>query len=219
MARILAVDDEPGILDVISDALARDGHTVKTAASADAVPVDSLGDYDLILLDVMMPGTDGMEFCRQIRGIVDCPIIMLTAKSMEDDALDGFAMGADDYLRKPFGTRELAARVDAHLRRERREHHSVLVASGIRFDLAACAATVDETAVPLTKSEYAICEYLARHRGQVFSRSRIQEAVFGFDNASDPAAIVEHVKNIRGKFAAFAIDPIETVWGIGYRWV
>lgn len=218
MARILAVDDEPSILGIIADILAREGHVVKTAVCADEVPLDSLGDFDLIFLDVTMPGTDGFEFCRMIRDIVDCPIVMLTARTAEEDIADGLAMGADDYLLKPFGTQELAARVTAHLRRDERQRHSVLVASGIRFDLSAHEVSFEGTTVPLTKGEYGICEHLARHRGQVFSRSQIKDTVFGYDNESEPAAIAEHVKNIRAKFEPFGLEPIETVWGIGYRW-
>lgn len=218
MARILAVDDEPGILSVIDDTLTREGHVVKTAVCADEVPLDSLGGFDLILLDIAMPGTDGSEFCRMIRDTVDCPIVMLTARTTEEDITDGLAMGADDYLLKPFGTQELAARVAAHLRRDGRQHHSVLVASGVRFDLSAYEVSFEGTPIPLTRGEYGICEHLARHRGQVFSRAQIKDAVFGYDNESDPTAIAEHVKNIRAKFETLGLDPIETIWGIGYRW-
>lgn len=219
MAKILAIDDEEDILALIKNSLQKDCHNVTTAVSADAVNADSLSDYDLILLDVMLPGTDGFSFCRKIRDIVDCPILFLTAKTMETDIMDGLNLGGDDYITKPFSTGELRARVNAHLRREKREKHSILCASGVRFDLSAKEASVNQEEIPLTKYEYSICELLAKNRGQVFSRDQIYEAVYGYNGESDPfSAIAQHIKNIRAKFAVLGLSPISTVWGIGYKW-
>lgn len=217
VAKILAVDDEPDILVLIRNALQKDGHAVTAAEGAEAVRTDSLPGYDLILLDVMMPGTDGFAYCEKIRGIVDCPILFLTAKTMETDLIGGLRLGADDYITKPFGTGELRARVNAHLRREKRERHSVLFTSGARFDLSAKEVTADGKKIPLTKSEYSICEFLAKNRGQVFSRDQIYESVFG-GWESDPSTVAEHIKNIRAKLTVFDLAPISTVWGIGYKW-
>ena len=218
MAKILAVDDEPEILTLIQDALEKDHHLVTTASDADQVNPDDLAKYDLILLDIMMPGTDGFSFCEKIRALVDCPILFLTAKTMETDIMNGLNLGADDYITKPFGTGELRARVNAHLRREKRERHSLLCASGARFDLSAKEIKVKNHVIPLTKSEYSICEFLARNRGQVFSKTQIYEAVFGYDGESDPSTVAAHVKNLRAKLAAYDLSPIITVWGIGYKW-
>ena len=218
MANILAVDDEPEILALIKDSLEKDHHTVTTAASADRVKYNDIAKFDLILLDVMMPGTNGFSFCEKIRSIVDCPILFLTAKTMETDIMNGLDLGADDYITKPFGTGELRARVNAHLRREKRERHSVLCASGARFDLSAKEVSVENNVIPLTKSEYSICEFLVRNRGQVFSKDQIYEAVLGYDGESDPSTIAAHVKNLRAKLAVYDLSPIITVWGIGYKW-
>lgn len=130
----------------------------------------------------------------------------------------GLGSGGDDYITKPFGIGELRARVQAHLRREKREKkHSVLI-SDVRFDLSGKSAEAGGNLIPLTKSEYEISEFLAINHGQVFSKEQIFERVFGFDRESDISAITEHVKNIRAKFAKQGINPIETVWGIGYKW-
>ena len=137
---------------------------------------------------------------------------------MEEDLLYGFGIGADDYITKPFRIAELRARVNAHLRREEREHHSALTFDKMKFDLAAKELWAAGTQVPLTKSEYLICEYLARNKGQVFTKEQIYEAVFGFDGDSDDSTISTHIKNIRGKLNKFGIQPITTVWGIGYKW-
>lgn len=218
LAKILAIDDEPDILALIENSLEKDGHTVAAAKSAVEVDVEKLTDYDLIILDVMMPGIDGFTFCRKIRGLVDCPILFLTAKTMEADIMNGLGLGADDYITKPFGTGELRARVNAHLRRENRERHSVMCASGARFDLSAKEVSAGGNNIPLTKCEYGICLFLAKNKGQVFSRDQIYEAVFGYDGESDPATVAMHIKNIRAKLAAFGLSPIQTVWGIGYKW-
>lgn len=219
MANILAIDDETAVLSLIRNVLQKDGHTVTTVDDPEKIKTLQLNFFDLILLDVMMPKTDGFTVCRNIRDEVDCPILFLTAKSMENDIAFGLGEGADDYILKPFGAAELRARINAHLRRENRQRRHMLCLGEVHFNLSGKEIIIKEENVPFTKSEYEICEFLARNHGQVFSKERIYEAVFGFDGESDSAAIVEHIKNIRGKFARFQVAPIETVWGIGYKWI
>ena len=155
LTHLLVVDDEVSILELIKNSLGKDGYLITVCQNADDVDIKKLHFYDLILLDVMMPGTDGFEFCKQIRNMVDCPILFLTAKTLEEDILFGLGIGADDYITKPFRIQELRARVAAHLRREKREHHSTLsFEPDIRFDLSAKVLYVSEQPVPLTKSEY-----------------------------------------------------------------
>ena len=219
MARLLVIDDEKAILDLVKNSLEKDGHIVTVCESAADVTINTLKNYDLILLDIMMPDVDGFMFCKKIRGIVDCPILFLTAKVMETDIIYGLGIGADDYITKPFRIGELRARVTAHLRRERREHHNTLgFEQEIKFDLSSKELFMKGKKVDLTKSEYEICEYLARNRGQVFTREQIYEAVFGFDGNSDNSTIATHIKNIRSKLAGYGVTPINTVWGVGYRW-
>lgn len=219
MAMILAVDDERSILELIKNGLQKDGHTVTIYTCAEQIPTDTLKRYDLILLDIMMPEVDGFSYCNKIRSLVDCPILFLTAKTLENDITFGLGLGADDYLTKPFRIAELRARVNAHLRRECRERHTSLVFDRIKIDLSAKELFVDNTPVALTKSEYLICEYLARNKGQVFSKEQIYEAVFSLDGDSDNSTISTHIKNIRAKLSKPDIQPILTVWGIGYKWV
>ena len=132
--------------------------------------------------------------------------------------MKGFGLGADDYIRKPFGIGELRARVAAHLRREKREKKHAVTVGELRFWLREKRIEYEENTVPLTSGEYEICEYLALHHGQVFSREQIYEHVYGYDKDGDDSAITEHVKNIRAKFRKLGLSPVETVWGIGYRW-
>lgn len=220
MARILAIDDEKLITDLLVRALSRDGHAV----TADNDPVHAaarnLSRYDLILCDVMMPALDGLELVRRIRDRVDAPILFLTAKVDEESAVEGLGMGADDYIRKPFSVVELRAKVAAHLRREHRERRSALVFDGgrIRFDLGAREFSVNGASVALTPTEYGICEHLARHRGQVFSRDRLREAVLGWDSEASEDTVSMHVSNARAKLRRAGVDPIATVWGVGYKW-
>lgn len=132
--------------------------------------------------------------------------------------INGFGSGGDDYITKPFGIEALRARVQAHLRREKREKTHAVTISGVRFDLAGKEVFAGEEKIALTKSEYEISVLLAVNHGQVFSKEMIFERVFGYEKESGISAITEHVKNIRAKFSKYGIDPIQTVWGIGYKW-
>lgn len=219
MAWILAVDDEAAMQSLIRTALEREGHNVMTAGSAQEVTQAELKQAELILLDVMMPGEDGYALCERLRRQVDCPILFLTARDDEVSVARGLGIGGDDYIVKPFRLSELRARVAAHLRREARVRTHALVWGGLRFDIAAREAVLDGAAIPLTRGEFDICVYLLERRGQVFSKEQILEAVFGLESTSDASAIAEHVKNIRAKLRAVGKEPIETVWGVGYRWV
>ena len=139
-------------------------------------------------------------------------------KEAEEDAVAGYGLGADDYVRKPFGAAELRAKVAAHLRRERRPRSHALSFGEVRIDLGARGLAVGGEAVPLTPTEYAICEYLARHPGQVMSRAQIREAVLGWESDADDAAISMQVSRARRKLSEAGADPIATVWGMGYKW-
>ena len=218
MAKILAVDDDTAILDMIGTILNKDGHLVTKVSNPLEINMEKVNLYDLILLDIMMPGIDGFVLCPKIRKLVDCPILFLTAKTEESSLVNGLSLGADDYISKPFGVMELRARVAAHLRREHREHSVRMVVGNVCFHLSFKQMMVDDKEIPLTKAEYEICEFLARNRGQVFSKEQILEQVFGFDSESNESTITTHIKNIRTKLADFPCMPIKTVWGIGYKW-
>lgn len=218
MSKILVVDDDPDMLALVCTALRKDGHEVDRKNSGAALTPELCRQYDLVLLDVMMPEEDGFSICSRIRGEVDCPILFLTAKTEDGALVQGFGLGADDYIKKPFSIAELRARVNAHLRRQVRQPVHTLVRSGVRFDMQGKTAQVNEESLNLTKGEYGICEYLALHMGQVFTKEQLYEAIFGFDAEGDASAIAEHIKNIRGKLKAQGVSPIETVWGVGYKW-
>ena len=204
MAHILVVDDDSDMRALVRGALERDGHAVTALACGAQVTPEHCAWAHCILLDVMMPGEDGFATCARIRALAGCPILFLTARAEETDVLRGLGLGGDDYLTKPFRV----ARVPP--RRVRR--------GAFDFDLASKTLYHGDAALPLTKSEYAICEHLATHAGQVFSKEQIYEAVFGYDGCADDSAVTEHVKNIRAKLKAAGGAPIETVWGIGYKW-
>ena len=218
MAKILAVDDDTAILDMIGTILNKDGHLVTKVSDPLEINMEKVNLYDLILLDIMMPGMDGFALCSRIRKLVDCPILFLTAKTEESSLVNGLSLGADDYISKPFGVMELRARVAAHLRREHREHSVRMVVGHVCFHLSLKQMMVDDKEIPLTKAEYEICEFLAKNRGQVFSKEQILEQVFGFESESNDSTITTHIKNIRTKLSEFPCMPIKTVWGIGYKW-
>ena len=218
MAKILVVDDDADMRNLVYTALTRDGHQVDREENSTQLSPACCRQYDLLLLDVMMPDEDGFSLCRRIRREVDCPILFLTAKTEETALVQGFGLGADDYIKKPFSLAELRARVNAHLRREMRQPIHTLHRGGVCFDLQAKTASVKDQPLPFTKGEYAICEYLALHAGQVFTKELLYEAVFGFDAEGNASAIAEHIKNIRAKLKIRDLNPIETVWGVGYKW-
>lgn len=222
MANILAVDDDRDLCTLLKTALERDGHKVETRCAGADVTAALCRWADCILLDIMMPGEDGFATCRRIRTLTEAPILFLTARTDEPSVLTGLGIGADDYLVKPFRLAELRARVNAHLRRQNRAPQHRLVRGGVSFDLAAKSAGVGGTPLPFTKSEYAICEFLALHAGQTFGKEQIYEAVFGYDGTADDTAITQHIKNIRAKLRAAGLASpetvLKTVWGVGYLW-
>ena len=218
MAAILMIDDELAILELVKNGLQKDGHFVTAYTSAAQVPLDNLNRNDLIILDIMMPDVDGLQFCHEIRDQVDCPILFITARTQEGDIVQGLSYGADDYICKPFGVKELQARVAAHLRRENRERHHKLSLGDFQFDLSAQELYLENQLLDLTKSEYGICQFLAENKGQVFSKEQIYTHLYGYEDKGSPTAVAEHIKNIRAKLKEVGQNPIETVWGIGYKW-
>ena len=219
MYKILVIDDDKEICKIIDRALSKEGYGVTVRNDVVGLEIHQLKLYHLILLDVMMPEINGFSFCKEVRKKVDCPILFITAKTMEADMIEGLSIGGDDYIKKPFSLAELRARVHAHIRRERREYHQRILWEDFCFDLSERQLYINEEKVVLTKSEYEICEFLVRNKGQVFSVERILENVLGMDCESDSSAVREHIKNIRAKLGKRNRNPIETVWGIGYKWI
>ncbi|NOJ71576.1 response regulator transcription factor [Paenibacillus alvei] len=224
---ILLVDDEEEMTVFVRDSLEDAGYTVHTAHHAEqAQQLITKQMPDMIVLDVMMPGTDGVEWCRQVRDIVTCPILFVSARVSEADRIYGLAAGGDDYMIKPFSMRELKARIEAHLRRERRhlqrqDHHEGILTYGVFIvDAKGRELRCEGKRLPLTNREFAIVELLAFHPGQVFSREHIYEQIWGIEALGDDTTVTEHVKNIRAKMAAAHAQSrwVETVWGIGYKW-
>ena len=215
--KILVIDDEQMILDMLRDQLEIEGYQVLTAQNAEEAMKRLAGEPNLILLDINMPGMDGIELCEKIREDVTCPILFLTARIEEADRVAGLHAGGDDYIMKPFSLSELMARVEAHLRREERQQHKITVRyfGNLAIDYASRIVRVDGQEVSLTKAEFDIVELLPLHPGQVFSREAIYERVRGLDGTADNAVIKEHIRRIRAKLNE---ECIETVWGCGYKW-
>ncbi len=215
--KILVIDDEQMILDMLRDQLEIEGYQVLTARDAEEAMKRLAAEPNLILLDINMPGMDGIELCEKIREDVTCPILFLTARIEEADRVAGLHAGGDDYIMKPFSLSELMARVEAHLRREERQQHKITVRyfGNLAIDYASRTVRVDGQAASLTKAEFDIVELLSLHPGQVFSREAIYERVRGLDGTADNAVIKEHIRRIRAKLNE---ECIETVWGCGYKW-
>ena len=217
---LLIVDDEGGIVDMLK-AYFSPQYQVLTACSGQEAIQKAERQPDLILLDINMPGMDGMAVCQTIRAHVACPILFLTARVESADQIMGFQAGADDYIVKPFDLDELAARVAAHLRREQRRSRPCAARffGACAVDYSARTVTLQGEAVPLSRREFDILELLSLNPGQVFDRERIYESVWGIDGEGSSDTVMEHIRKIRAKLARHTLhNYIETVWGCGYRW-
>jgi DNA-binding response OmpR family regulator len=177
---------------------------------------------DIILLDINMPGMDGLEVCQRIRMHVNCPILFLTAKVSEQDKINGLMIGGDDYIIKPFSIDELGARVKAHLRREARSNikEKIKFTQELTINYSERSVYYKDEEVALTKTEFDILELLSMNKGQVFDKERIYEKLWGYDSEGDSAIVTEHIRRIRLKLSKYTEKPlIETVWGVGYKWI
>lgn len=226
---ILVIDDEDDIVQFVRDALEDEGYSVLAAYDgAQALDVAREHSPDLIILDIMLPRRDGFAVCRELRDELDIPILFLSAKQSDADKIQGFSVGADDYVVKPFSIKELLARVEAHLRRQHRgqrraerEHAETLLRYGqLSVDVRAHEVRYAGGLLPLTPKEFEIVQLLVLHPRQVFSRELIYDRIWGMDSMGDTRTVTEHIKRIRGKLAQVDLrtEYIGTVWGVGYKW-
>jgi DNA-binding response OmpR family regulator len=223
-ARVLVVDDEPTVRDVVVQYLRRDGHDVTEASDGDqALRLLDAQLPDLVVLDLMLPGVDGLEILRRLRATSDVPVIMLTALAEERDRVVGLELGADDYVVKPFSPRELAARVNGVLRRSTGRDTSpadVIEHGELRIDGRSREVHLRDRLVEMTPKEFDLLAYLAGSPRQVFSRADLLHAVWhSSPDWQDPATVTVHVRRIRNKIETDPEHPrwIATVWGVGYR--
>lgn len=222
MKKILVIDDEIDICNMLKEYLQMEDYLVYTAADANEALKQVCNQPDLILLDINMPQMDGYELCERIRDELTCPILFLSARTEEKDRVNGFKVGGDDYIVKPFSMDELLARIAAHLRREDRKNNrnKVYMDETITVDFDAGKVISNGEDLCLTKTEFAILELLLTHAGQVFDKENIYESVRGFDGEADASIVMEHIRRIRKKLqTATEKNYIETVWGVGYRWI
>jgi DNA-binding response OmpR family regulator len=219
---VLVVDDEPTIREIVVGYLQRDGY--RTLEAADGNRAREILESDppnLVVLDVMLPGTDGLELCRWIRARSKLPVIMLTARGEESDRIVGLELGADDYVTKPFSPRELAARVRTVLRRAEPAgtDDEQLTFDGLVLDAGSREVTKAGRAIRLTTKEFDLLWFLASHARRVFSRDDLMRRIWGYSAALDTGTLTVHVRRLREKLEDDPSSPrhLETVWGIGYR--
>ena len=224
MTRVLVVDDEPIVREVVVSYLRREGYETLEAGNGDEVrAVIEREEPALVILDVMLPGTDGFELCRWLRARSDVPVILLTARGEETDRIVGLELGADDYVTKPFSPRELAARVRTVLRRAEpglsaRER---LAFDGLEIDARTREVRRRGELLRLTAREFDLLWFVASHPRQVFSRDLLMDRVWGYSAALDTGTVTVHVRRLREKIEDDPSRPrfLETVWGVGYRFV
>ena len=221
MAKLLIVDDEAKIREVIREYAEFNGYTVEEAEDGmKAIGLVRQNDYDLIILDIMMPKLDGFSTCKEIRKLKDIPIIMLSARGEEYDKLFGFELGIDDYIVKPFSPKELMARVNAVLARkntqEKPNKTGILSFNGLEINIPSRTVTVDGKRIDLTPKEYELLFYLIENRDIALSRDKLLADIWGYDFFGDDRTIDTHIKNLRNALGPYR-DYIVTLRGVGYK--
>ena len=226
MRKILIVEDDNDIAMLERDYLEIAGFSTGLAADGDAAAAAALsGEYDLILLDVMLPGRDGYDICRQLRDKIDVPILMVTARTDSVDKIRGLGLGADDYIAKPFDPAELVARVKAHLARYERlvgsaaEANKVIEIRGLKIDTTARRVWVNGEEKNFTTKEFDLLTFLASHPNHVYTKDELFSEIWDMESIGDIATVTVHIKKIREKIEMDTANPqyIETIWGVGYR--
>lgn len=220
--KILVIDDEQSILDMLSLHFQLEGYLVYTAINAKQALERLSISPDIILLDINMAGMNGLDLCITIREFIACPIIFLTARISEQDKINGLMVGGDDYITKPFSMNELLARVNAHLRREKRNHTKTQgrFSEELIIDYGKRSVYIKGNLIELSKKEFEIIQLLSMNEGQVFDKEKIYEIIWGFVDDGDSSNVIkEHIRKIRLKFSKYTDKTyIDTVWGVGYKW-
>lgn len=218
--RILAIDDDQSILRLIKNVLNLSQYEVVVRSKVEEINLCDFIGFDLILLDIMMP-LNGLDICRYIREEIKVPIIFITAKDMDEDLVEGVQAGADDYITKPFTIHELLARVEMHIRREERHqrNNNSLCFGDIIIDIDLQSVSISGELLPLTKREFIIVQLLASNTNKIFSIEELYERVYPGSSNTQFRSISEYIYQIRNKFKVYKINPIETMWGGGYRWI
>ena len=226
MSKILIVEDEEAIADLEKDYLELSGFEVEVANDGETGLKKALeNDYDLFILDLMLPGVDGFEICRQVRDEKNTPIIMVSAKKDDIDKIRGLGLGADDYITKPFSPSELVARVKAHMARYDRligsaaEENKVIEIHGLKIDTTARRVWVNGEEKPFTTKEFDLLTFLASHPNHVYTKDELFSEIWDMESIGDIATVTVHIKKIREKIEFDTSKPqyIETIWGVGYR--
>ncbi len=226
MSKVLIVEDEEAIAEIERDYLELSGFDVTIKTDGDSGLESALKeDYDIIILDIMLPGTDGYEICKQVRNIKNIPIIMVSAKKEDIDKIRGLGTGADDYMTKPFSPSELVARVKAHLARyerlitDNKPENDIVEIRGIKIDKTARRVFVEGDEKSFTTKEFDLLAFLVDHPNHVYTKEELFREIWDMDSVGDIATVTVHIKKIREKIETDSAKPkyIETIWGVGYR--
>ncbi|MCR5618804.1 MAG: response regulator transcription factor [Lachnospiraceae bacterium] len=228
MAKILIIEDEKEIADLEKDYLEMSDFEVECFDRGDTgLEASEKNDYDLIVLDLMLPGLDGFDVCRKVRAVKDIPIIMVSAKKDDIDKIRGLGLGADDYLTKPFSPGELVARVKAHLAQyerlvgagSKKNDNDIIEIHGIKIDKSARRVFIDGEEKIFTTKEFDLLAYLAENPNKVYTKDDLFRTIWGMESVGDIATVTVHIKKIREKLGDVSGDSkfIETIWGVGYR--
>ena len=221
MEKILIIDDEKDILNLLKDYFEMKNYQVTTAENGEEGIAKISVNPDIILLDIAMPGKDGIEVCKVIRDLITCPILFLTAKIEDSDKIKGLKVGGDDYIVKPFNIGELEARIEAHLRREKRftQPQAVKIIGHLKIKNSEKTIYFQNKEIVFPKKEFEIIELLTLNIGQIFDKEYIYDKLWDYDSEGDSRVIAEHIRRIRKKLSDVTSESyIETIGGMGYKW-
>lgn len=218
MEKILVIDDDKKILELVNEILTKENYIVETRSYVDNTNIGEFEGFDLILLDIMLPFLNGYEILEKIKNIITCPVIFLSAKSSEGAKVKGLMSGAEDYITKPFSIMELVARVKVALRRNTKSVSNGIFINGLLFDQDSNSIKLKKGEITLTKNEFRICKILIQNSGKIFSKDDLYEYLYDLDSNAQIRTITEFVYSIRKKFKVYDLEPIKTIWGIGYKW-
>jgi len=219
---VMIIEDDKELSEIMKDYLLREDYAVEQVFDGNlALNEIKRTQPKVILLDIMLPNLDGIEIIKEIRGILNIPVIVISAKSAESDKLIMLGLGADDYMIKPFSMREMTARVKGQIRRENifsQKTDKAKVFGDLKINSENFKATVNEVEIQLTAKEFKLLDFLTSNQGRVFTKQQLMDSVWGYDGFVDENTVSVCIARLREKLAAFNIDGIKTVWGVGYKW-
>ncbi len=220
MKKILIIDDEPEMLEFLEDLLTTKGYDVAISDNPrDMLIYDDLNNYDLIILDVMMPEMNGFDYFKEVKNFTHTPIVFLTASDSEDSIIKGLSLGAEDYLLKPFSSKFLIAKINNILARKDKKLESNYTSHGIEIDMINRSAKIGNEELDLTKTEFMLLTTLSSMQEKTFTHEELHQRLLEYDTDTEIRVVTQYIYQLRSKLKKYGVYPIKNIWGVGYKWI